>query len=93
MNVTVHIERLVIDGFAVEPRAAPELRTAITAEITRLFATGPVPAALLAGGAVASVRAPGVVTAPATDGAARFPGSVAAWGTQIGRAVHRSFGP
>jgi hypothetical protein len=93
VNVTVHIERLVIDGFAVEPRALAELRTAVTAEIARLLATGPVPAALLANSAVASVRAPGVVPAPATAGAGTTPGSVAAWGTQIGRAVHRSFGP
>jgi hypothetical protein len=93
VNVTIHIERLVIDGFFVEPRAVAELRTAVTAEIARLFAAGPVPAALLAGGAVASVRAPGVVTAPTTGDATRSPGSVAVWGTEIGRAVHRSLGP
>jgi hypothetical protein len=85
VKVTVHIERLVIDGLAVEHGAVPELRGAVTAEITRLLTSEAVPAWLLRGGAAPAIRAPGMTAAPH--------GSMAAWGAQIGRAVYRSFGP
>ena len=85
MNVTVHIERLVIDGLSVDHGAIAELRGAVTAELTRLLTSEPVPAGLLAGGAVPALRAPGMTAPPH--------GSMVAWGAQIGRAVHRSFGP
>jgi len=38
MNVTVHIERLILDGIAVPQRHRPQLQTALEAELARLIA-------------------------------------------------------
>jgi hypothetical protein len=84
MNVTVHIDRLVLDGIRIDAAGVPALRAAVEAEIGRLLATGPVPPGLLAGGAVPALRAPDLAAPPG--------GSPAAWGARIGRAVHGSFG-
>jgi hypothetical protein len=84
MNVTVHIERLVLDGVGVDAADVPALRRAVEAEITRLLGQGRVPPGLLAGGAVPALRTPELA---APDDA-----SPVAWGTRIARAVHGSWG-
>ena len=38
MNITLHIERLILDGLPVNSHDAPLVRAAVEAELTRLFA-------------------------------------------------------
>jgi hypothetical protein len=85
MTVHVHIERLVLDGVPVQPGGLGPLRDALQAELGRLLGTGPLPAALLAGGAVPALAARQVVAAPAD-------GSPPSWGVHIARAVYSSLG-
>jgi hypothetical protein len=40
MNITVHIERLVLDGVPVAPADRPVLQAALEAELGRLLAAG-----------------------------------------------------
>jgi hypothetical protein len=84
MKIVVHIDRLVLDGLATSPAEAALIRTATQAELTRLLATGSVPARLRHGGAVPSVAVP--VSDRATTGTPQ------AIGTHIARAVHGGLG-
>ncbi|HVT57260.1 MAG TPA: hypothetical protein VHR45_02580 [Thermoanaerobaculia bacterium] len=59
MNVRLHIERLVLDGIAVEPGHWPVLLAALEGELGRLLARGGVGPGLAAGGAVPSLKAGG----------------------------------
>ncbi len=59
MKVTLHIERLVLDGINVEPAQRSHLQAAVEAELGRLLAEGGVGADLAGGGAVPSVKAEG----------------------------------
>ena len=40
MNITIHIERLILDGVSVPQRHRPQLQTAIEAELARLLSDG-----------------------------------------------------
>lgn len=42
MNITIHIERLVLEGFSEPAVDTTELRAAVVGELTRLFASGAV---------------------------------------------------
>lgn len=52
MNVSLHIERLILDGLTLSARERVVLGTAVTAELTRLINEGGLPANLPASGAV-----------------------------------------
>jgi hypothetical protein len=59
VNVKLHIDRLVLDGIAVEPSQRPILQAALEAELGRLLAEGGVGESWAAGGAVPSLKADG----------------------------------
>jgi hypothetical protein len=79
MNITVHIERLVLDGVPVAPADRPVLQAALESELGRLLRTGRLPADL------SSAAVPGVaggdVRLAASDTAART-------GRRIAGSVH-----
>lgn len=81
MNVHLHIERLVVEGFDV-PRAA--LGAAVERELARLVAAGGIAPELAGGVALPSVRVP-QVTVPPSPKPAQLGGAVAA-------AVYRGVG-
>lgn len=56
MNVTVHIERLIITGLPLTDGDGDTLRTAVAAELTRLIVEGGIAPALREGGSLASLR-------------------------------------
>ena len=64
MNITVHIERLILDGIAVEPRQLASLQAAVEAELTRLLGDNTLAARLSVGGAVATLQAAPIQLAP-----------------------------
>jgi hypothetical protein len=80
VNVTLNIERLVIDGAEFEGLSRQDLHAAVAGELTRLISSEGVGGALLGGG-----MTPGWSTEPIR--ATRDAGDL---GTQIARAVHRS---
>jgi hypothetical protein len=80
MNISVHIERLVLDGVAVAPGQQPRLQAALQAELSRLLAEGGLSPGLLAGGAVPAVSGESLQL---TGG-----GDPEALGRQIARALH-----
>ena len=79
MNINLHIERLVLEGVAVDQPVL--LEAALATELTRLLRGGHLPSLLRQSGAVPGVRA-GRVTS-AVDSATM--------GSELGRAVHASF--
>ncbi len=84
MNVSLHIERLILDGVeggALDERA---LQAAVTAELTRLLTEGGLHPDLTGGGARASVRS-GAFHPPAGEGADPL-------GQHIARAVYGGIG-
>lgn len=40
MNISIHIERLILDGLPIAQRDRPRLQAAIEEELTRLLANG-----------------------------------------------------
>ena len=76
--VDVRIERLVLDGLAIEPHQAQRVRAAIELELGRLLAR--TPTAMFAGGSVAHAAAPPISTVPGE--------SPEAAGSRIGSALH-----
>lgn len=57
MNIELHIERLILDDPAIEPRRGGEIRAAVEAELTRLFAGGALKPEFASGIAQSSVDA------------------------------------
>lgn len=55
MNITIHIERLILDGVSVPQRHRPQLQTAIEAELARLLAADGLAAHLRTGGVLSRV--------------------------------------
>ncbi|GAB4205449.1 MAG: hypothetical protein OHK0022_31550 [Roseiflexaceae bacterium] len=84
MHVTLHIERLVLEGLPLDPAQRPLLQAAVEAELARLLAEDGTPDMLAAGLHVHSLRAAPIQI----DGA----GGPAAMGAQIARSVYGSFG-
>jgi hypothetical protein len=76
--VDVRIERLVLDGLAIEPHHARRVRAAVELELARLLAR--TPRAAFAGGAAAHAAAPAISTVPGE--------SPEATGSRIGNALH-----
>ncbi|MBN2358791.1 MAG: hypothetical protein JXR83_05015 [Deltaproteobacteria bacterium] len=80
MNVTLHIERLILDGLAVSPGERGQVRAAVEAELARLIAERGPAEGWVSGGAIPSVTA-GTVEWQAGDGPA-------ALGTRVGQAIY-----
>ena len=83
-DVTIHIERLVLDGFAMDAAEAGRVRAAIEIELSRLFTEQGAPASLASIGSVPSIPAGGVQYAPRTTGAEL--------GVSVAQSLYRSFG-
>jgi hypothetical protein len=83
MNVNLHIERLILDGLAIESRQQSALQTAIKTELGRLFAQGDFPWALR-GGAVPTLRANSIQLTSQSD--------LAPLGRQIAGSIYASIG-
>ena len=84
MNIEVHIERLVLDGLAVEWRDRPQLQAAVEAELTRLLSAGELRSEFLSGAALRALRG-GEIQVPVKTTAGQL-------GNQIAHAVHSGIG-
>jgi hypothetical protein len=82
MNVTLHIERLVLDGLDVRPGDRPRLQAAVEAELARLLGEGGIAPGLAEGGAVPALR----------GGTVQAGGGGSQLGTQIAQAVYGGIG-
>lgn len=80
MTITLHIERLVLEGIALDRAQSAQLRAAVEAELTRLLTSDGLSGALAQGGAV-----PDVPAAPIQLAADGDPGAL---GQQIARSVY-----
>ena len=78
MNITLHIERVVLDGITMAPRDRPLFQAALEAELGRLLGDTGLAPALQGGGSIASL--PGGGVSSRTTGADL--------GRQVGRAVY-----
>jgi hypothetical protein len=87
MNVTLHIERLILDGLDVRPGDRPHLQAAVEAELTRLLGEGGIAPGLAAGGAVPALRGGSVQMGGGAGGK-----SAAGLGSQIAQAVYGGIG-
>jgi hypothetical protein len=79
MNITMHIERVVLEGLAVAPAGEPALRAAIETELARLLAAGE------RGAGWAPLATPRLAAPPLRLPEAGAPGPL---GVAIARAVH-----
>ena len=84
MNIELHIERLILDGVAVEPHGREEVKAAVVAELTRLLKVNGLRAELLSSKVPFS---PGTGEIQVTRQTAP-----AQLGNQIARAVHGGIG-
>jgi hypothetical protein len=84
MKIRLHIERLVLDGLPVTGAQGPQIKAALETELRRLLSVHGVSRELASGGAVPSVRAPGLAIARGA--------SAARVGTQIARSLHGGIG-
>lgn len=57
MNINLHIERLVLDGLAVEPQQQAALKAALEAELAGSLAQNGIASSLQGGGSFAAVQA------------------------------------
>jgi hypothetical protein len=83
MNISVHIERLILDGVPVSHGQRPLLQAAVEAELTRLLAAYGLAPGLLPGRAVPYT--------PAEDIQLAREGDPTRLGEQIARAVYGGF--
>ena len=60
MNINLHIERLVLDGIAMQPGQHYLLQASVQTELTRLLGEGGLAAHLVAGGAQARIVSPSI---------------------------------
>ena len=59
-DIHLHIERLVLEGLPIERSEGAAVQAAVEAELTRLLSENGIAAQYQSGGAVPSVRAPGM---------------------------------
>lgn len=85
MSIHLHIERLVLDGFALDAAQGPAVQAAVQAEVSRLLAERGLGDEYRQGGALAYVRGADFQP-PAGPGPEPL-------GREIGAAVHRSLQP
>ena len=79
-RVSLHIDRLVIDGFALQSGQAHHVRAALVRELTRLIETRGVQAD--SGAAVPRLRAPAIRLSPAAK--------TAEIGRRVAGSIHQS---
>ena len=82
MNINLAIDRLVLEGFALEAGATRQVQVAVEAELLRLLIDGGLPSGLLAGAATPVLRAPAITSPPDLP--------PAGLGAQIAQAVYGS---
>lgn len=58
MNLQLHIEHLILEGLALDPRQGAQLQAAMQRELQRLLETGGVPPHWQSGWSVPEVHAP-----------------------------------
>jgi hypothetical protein len=59
-DIHLHIERLILDGLPIERGQGPHVQVAVEAELARLLSTNGLAEQFQSGGAVPSVRTPGM---------------------------------
>lgn len=64
MNLKLHIDRIVFDGFSLPHSQRPIVQAAIEAELTRLFTADGLPPNVFAGGAIPHLAAAPIQLAP-----------------------------
>ena len=84
MKINIQIERLVLDRLRVEHQQGALLKAAVEAELSRLLVANGLANNLMSGGAVDSIRAPGI-----QFGSDSNPVKL---GQQIGRALNGGIG-
>jgi hypothetical protein len=84
MNITISIERLILDGVPVPRRYRPQLQAAIEEELARLLAVDGMAAHLQSGGVLSRVSG-GEVQLQGKDDPVQL-------GRQIAQAVYRGIG-
>jgi hypothetical protein len=80
MSISIHIERLILDGLPLQPRDGELLQAAVEAELSRLFIEGGIPSDLKNGGDQARIIAPALRLTPSPDAKAT--------GAQIGGGIY-----
>jgi hypothetical protein len=84
MNITVHIERLIIDGISLAHSQCPRLQATVEAELARLLATNGLASNLQTHGSW-----PSLTVAPIELQGTSEPSQL---GMQIAQAVYRGIG-
>lgn len=84
MNVTIQIDRLILEGISLTPAQTPLLQAAVEAELAHLVAVGGLSSELLTGGAAPLLRA-GNIQLISESAPAQL-------GQQIAQAVYSSIG-
>lgn len=84
MKIIINIERLALDGLALDARERAALQAALEAELGRMVAERGISPALLAGGALPSLSGAAIEHSPDTG--------PAALGARIARSVYGSIG-
>lgn len=82
MNVTLHVERLVLNGLDIRPGDRAGLQAAVEAELARLLGEGGLAPGLAEGGAVPALRGGTVQSGGGSD----------RLGAQIAQAVYGGIG-
>jgi hypothetical protein len=83
MNVSLHIECLVLDGLPLRDGQGPVLQAALETELSRLLERDGLPE--LSGGAVPQLSAAAIQLSPGAP--------PAHWGAQIAQSLHASLAP
>lgn len=84
MNIELHIERLILDGLAIEPGQRADIQAAVEGELTRLLVANGLRADLRSGGALPLLRA-GAINVSSQTNAMQL-------GNQIAQSVHGGIG-
>lgn len=84
MNIVLHIERLILDGLAIEAGQQADIQTGVEAELTRLLVANGVRTDLQSGGAIPSLRGATINVTNETN--------AMHLGSQIAQSVHGGIG-
>lgn len=84
MSISLHIERLILDGLPVPHRQRSQLQAALEAELARLLAAGGLSIDLYTGGTLAGMKA-GEIHVQDGENPAQL-------GKRIAQAVYRGIG-
>ncbi len=84
MKISVHIERLILEGLSVTTLEGPQVRRAVEGELTRLLAAGGLSQELRSAGAIPRLKA-GTLSLPKESHPTKL-------GKDIARAVNQGMG-